>query len=114
MMRTAARWMRAGLPRDPVWDPLFLAVLNHGSTANRVWPRVYTREELGRIRAPVLLLLGDHERIYRPQAAAGAARALLQSVTVSVIPAAHHIAAIAQPIAVTAEIRRFFGDPPTG
>jgi pimeloyl-ACP methyl ester carboxylesterase len=110
MMRTAADWMRAGLPRDPVWDPLFLSVLLHGSTANRVWPRVYAREELRRIRAPILLLLGDRERIYRPEAAAAAARTLLPQSSVQIIPGAHHIAALAQPMAVNAAISRFFAD----
>ena len=113
MMRTAANWMRAGLPRDPAWDPLVLAVLDHGGSANRLWPRVYTSEELGRIRASVLLLLGDRERIYPPQAAAAAARALLPSITVSVIPDAHHVAAIAQPEAIAEEIRQFLELPPT-
>ena len=110
MMRTAANWMRAGLPRDPVWDPLFLAVLLHGSTANRVWPRVYEREELSRIRAPILLLLGDRERIYRPEAAAAAARTLLPESSVRIIPGAHHIAALAQPTAVNAAISQFLAE----
>jgi pimeloyl-ACP methyl ester carboxylesterase len=107
MMRTAARWMRAGLPRDRLWDPLFEAVLRHGSTANRVWPRVFTAEELRAVEAPALLLLGDREVIYRPDAAAMAAAERLPGIEVRLIPRAHHVTAIAQPEAVGEEIRRF-------
>jgi pimeloyl-ACP methyl ester carboxylesterase len=107
MMRTAARWMRAGLPRDRLWDPLFEAVLRHGSTANRVWPRVFTADELRAVDAPALLLLGDRERIYRPEAAAVAAAERMPGIDVRVIPRAHHVTAIAQPEAVGREIRHF-------
>jgi pimeloyl-ACP methyl ester carboxylesterase len=107
MLRGAASWMRAGLPRDPLWDPLFEAVLRHGSTANRVFPRIFTAEELQAIEAPALLLLGDRERIYNPEAAALAAVRSLPGLDVRVIRRAHHIAAIAQPEAISAEIRRF-------
>jgi pimeloyl-ACP methyl ester carboxylesterase len=107
IMRTAARWMRAGLPRDRLWDPLFESVLRHGSTANRVWPRVFRADELRAITAPALLLLGDRERIYRPEAAALSASERLPGIEVRVVPRAHHVTAIAQPEAVGEEIRRF-------
>jgi pimeloyl-ACP methyl ester carboxylesterase len=107
MMQTAATWMRAGLPRDLLWDPLFEAVLRHGSTANRVWPRVFSEEELGAVQAPALLVLGDRERIYRSEAAAMAACERMPGIEVRVIRRAHHVAAIAQPEAVSEEIQRF-------
>jgi pimeloyl-ACP methyl ester carboxylesterase len=109
-MRACESWMYAGLPRDPVWSQLFRLTLLHGGTANQVFPRVFTREDLVRIQAPVLLILGDRERIYRAEAARDAAIALLPSIQVRIIPDAHHVAAIAQPELVNAALLGFLDD----
>ncbi|HEY8178662.1 MAG TPA: alpha/beta fold hydrolase [Candidatus Limnocylindria bacterium] len=106
-MRACEGWMYAGLPRDPAWSKLFNLVLLHGGTANQVFPRVFTRDELARIRASVLLILGDRERIYRAEDASDAARALLPSIQVQIVPNAHHVTAIAQPKLVNAALLRF-------
>ena len=106
-MRACEDWIYAGLPRDPAWGELFTLVLLHGGTVNQVFPRVFTRDELARIQAPVLLILGDRERIYPADSAAAAARTLLPSITVEVVPDAHHITAIAQPELVNAALLRF-------
>ena len=50
----------------------------------------------------MLLILGDRERIYSAEAAAVAARTLLPSIKVEIVPDAHHITAIAQPELVSA------------
>ena len=106
-MRRCVDWMYAGLPRDPAWSALFDAVLLHGGGVNRVFPRVFTAEELARITAPVLLILGDRERIYPAVAASEAARALLPTIQVEIVPDAHHVTAIAQPELVNAILLRF-------
>jgi pimeloyl-ACP methyl ester carboxylesterase len=74
---------------------------------SRVFPRVFTRRELARITAPTLLLVGDHEQIYPAEAVLTAARRLMPSVTVAIIPNAHHVAAVAQPEAVNAQLLDF-------
>jgi pimeloyl-ACP methyl ester carboxylesterase len=89
----------------------------HGTTQVQIFPRVFTAEELAQISAPTLLLTGDHERVYQPQAASRAALRLLPSVQVEIIRGAHHVAAIAQPDAVNKSLLRFLGqqdvdDPP--
>ena len=44
-MNRAVDWMNAGLTSDGPWDALFRLSLIHGTGANRVFPRVFKREE---------------------------------------------------------------------
>jgi pimeloyl-ACP methyl ester carboxylesterase len=97
-MRHAVDWMHAGLEPDPLWEPLFYETLVNGKLINRVMPRVYTREELARIRSETLLMFGDREVIYGDlEAAIAAGQTLIPNTRVAVIPDAHHIAALANP-----------------
>ncbi len=107
LLRHSLNWMRDGLPLDPAWGALFYQVLEHGKMTNQVFPRVYTREEASQVAAPTLLLIGDHERIYRPEDAIRAARQLMPNLEAEIIPNAHHIAALAQPAVVDDRIIRF-------
>ncbi len=100
----AVDWMNAGLPSDGPWDTVFRLSLLHGTGANRVFPRIFTPEEFAQVEAPTLLIIGDHEKIYPPQAAVEAATRLLPGVATEVVPGAHHIAAIAQPQPVNARL----------
>jgi len=109
-MNRAVDWMNAGLPVDGPWDALFRLAMVHGTGANRVFPRLYTPEELQQIEAPVLLIVGDHEKIYSPDAAIDAATRLLPGITTELIRDAHHITAIAQPALVNARILSFLSD----
>ena len=111
VMRAGVDWMHAGLAPDPLWAPLFVETMIHGRLINRVFPRIYTKEELAEISAPVLLILGDREVIYGDlDEAIRAGEDLIPDVNVAVIPNAHHITAIAQPDAVSHELLRFFAD----
>jgi pimeloyl-ACP methyl ester carboxylesterase len=96
--------MNAGLRSDGPWDVLFRLALIHGTGANRVFPRLYSAEDFAQIEAPTLLIVGDHERIYTPQAAIQAATRLLPGIATELIPGAHHIAAVAQPELVSKRI----------
>ena len=108
-MRRVVNWLHAGLPTDGPWADLFYLTMVHGTTQVRVFPRVFTAGELAQISAPTMLLIGDHERVYQPQAASRAALRLLPSVQVEIIAGAHHVAAIAQPDAVNTSLLRFLG-----
>lgn len=109
VMRSSVDWMHAGLPGDPLWKPLFLEVMKYGRLINKVFPRVYTKEELAVIKAPVLLLFGDREVIYGDlRSAIKSGKELIPEAKVAVIPDAHHIAAVAQPEAVNREMLGFF------
>jgi pimeloyl-ACP methyl ester carboxylesterase len=107
VMRRSVDWAFAGLPSDGPWEELFKLSMVHGSTQSRVFPRVYTAQELARIEVPTLLILGDREKIYRASDAKRAALRLMPSVQVQIIPGAHHIAAIAQPDAVNESLLDF-------
>lgn len=102
------RWMYAGLPKEDAWDRLFYQLMLHGSMTTQILPKVYKKEELSRIQATTLLLLGDREKIYRPGAAIRAARQLMPDLKVKTIPNAHHITALAQPEIVNQAMIRFF------
>jgi len=106
-MRRSVAWMHAGLPYDPLWEPLFYRLLVHGNSLNQVFPRVYTQAEFAQIKAPVLLVLGEQEMIYKPRLAAEAARELLPGLQVELISRAHHITALAQPEIVNQKILHF-------
>jgi hypothetical protein len=82
-------------------------MLMNGTTATQVFPRVFSREELSRIEAPTLLLVGDREKIYRPDEVIAAAKSLMPMIETAIIPDAHHIAALAQPTTVNSHIVRF-------
>lgn len=108
-MARAVDWMNAGLPADGQWDALFRLSLIHGTGANRVFPRVYSADELAEIDAPTLLIIGDHERIYPPAAALDAAVRSMPGIQTAMVPGAHHIAAVAQPDRVNGRILEFLG-----
>ena len=111
VMGAGVDWMHAGLAPDPLWAPLFVETMKNGRLINRVFPRVYTKDELAEISAPVLLILGDREVIYGDlDEAIRAGKDMIPDVEVAVIPHAHHITALAQPDAVNHELLRFFAE----
>ena len=70
----------------------------YGGLINQVFPRVYSKEEFAQIKAKVLLMLGEQEAIYNNlQSAIRSARELIPNVKVEIIPAAHHVTAVANP-----------------
>jgi hypothetical protein len=71
-MRRSVDWAFAGLASNGPWEELFYRAMLYGTTQTQVVPRVFTSEELARIEAPTLLVLGELERIYRPDKAARA------------------------------------------
>lgn len=102
-------WMHNGVSRDPLWEPLFYRSMVYGGLINRVFPRVYSKEEFAQINARTLLMLGEKEMIYNNlQAAVRAARERIPGVQIELIPDAHHITALAQPEIVNQKILEFF------
>lgn len=110
-MRRSVDWMHAGLPRDPLWEPLFYQTMMNGKLINKVLPRVFSKDEFSLIRAPVLLILGEKEAIYRSvESAVEKGRQLIPNVEIELIPDGHHITALAQPDRVNERILRFFAE----
>jgi pimeloyl-ACP methyl ester carboxylesterase len=67
VMRRRVDWAYAGLPSDGPWGDLFLLNMSPtGRRRPRLFPWVYIAEELRRIRARTLLMIGDRERSTPP------------------------------------------------
>jgi pimeloyl-ACP methyl ester carboxylesterase len=110
-IRHGIDWMRAGLSPDPLWDQLFYETMRHGRLINRVFPRVYSKEELAEIAGSVMLMFGEKELVYGDlQGVMQAGRELLPSAKLAVIPQAHHIAALSNPDVANDELLRFFAE----
>lgn len=70
-------------------------------------PPVCTEQELQRISAPTLLLVGDHEVIYNPQAALKRASAFISDFEAVLIPGAGHALNFDRPELVNTRILEF-------
>jgi pimeloyl-ACP methyl ester carboxylesterase len=70
-------------------------------------PTVFSDEELRKIRAPALLLIGDHEVIYNPQRVIGRATRLVAGLKAEIVPNANHNAEYTAPDFVNAQILDF-------
>ncbi len=109
-VHNSLEWMRNGLPVDPAWGKLFLFCMLHGGMSNQLSPKVYKPEELGKIKTPTLLLIGDRERIYKPEETIRIAKKAVPGLCAEIIPNAHHITALAQPEIVNQRIELFFSN----
>jgi pimeloyl-ACP methyl ester carboxylesterase len=107
LVRRGIDWCGQGLPLHEGWEALFMTSLLEGMSINRVFPAVFKDAELKQIQTPTLLLVGDHEVIYKPQAAIGRAARLVPGLCAEIIPAANHIAAASNPEWVNERILRF-------
>jgi pimeloyl-ACP methyl ester carboxylesterase len=74
----------------------------HGS------PSVFSNKELSKILTPVLLLIGDHEVIYKPERAIQRATRLIPGLKAGIVPNANHIAEYTAADFVNAKILEFF------
>ena len=82
----------------------------------RHWsPSVFTDEELRKIRVPVLLLIGDHEVIYKPEKAIRRAVRHVPDLKAEIIPNANHNAQYTAAARVNERILAFLtGRDPNG
>jgi pimeloyl-ACP methyl ester carboxylesterase len=94
-------------PDDADWVALMSLVLSEGVRVNAILPTVFSRAELIAISAPTLLLLGENELLYDPQATLHRARNRMPGLDGEVVSNAHHIAAMAQPAAMNERILEF-------
>lgn len=98
--------VRRDAPESPVFEQMLLIRL-FGRAHWGVWPRVFTDEELRRVNAPTLLLIGDREVIYDPRAAVERATRLLPCIEAEIIPNAGHFLTFDQPESVDARMLNF-------
>jgi pimeloyl-ACP methyl ester carboxylesterase len=108
LIRRGLRWFSQDLPTSTDWVRLFQLVMEEGAPTNQIFPAVFSDAELRRMRTPTLLLIGDHEVIYKPQTPIQRALRLVPGLQAEIVPSAHHIAAMANPIWVNPRLVRFF------
>jgi pimeloyl-ACP methyl ester carboxylesterase len=86
------------------WGRLMAVTMAESARPNLVTPRVFSKRELGAVRAPTLLLVGEHERLYDAHSAVKIAQERMPGLVGEVIPDATHLASMAQPEIVNARI----------
>jgi pimeloyl-ACP methyl ester carboxylesterase len=64
-------------------------------------------DKLRQFRTPALLVLGDQESLYDPQAAVARARRVVPSIHPLIVPGVGHTVLYDRPVEVNAEIARF-------
>jgi len=97
---------REDAAESPVFEQMLVNWL-FGRPQWGVWPRVFTDEELRRVRVPTLLLIGDREVIYDPQVAIGRATRLIPRIEAAIIPNASHFLTFDQSESVDARVLAF-------
>ncbi|WP_293676722.1 alpha/beta hydrolase [uncultured Phenylobacterium sp.] len=98
-------------PRDAQWAALMGVMMAERPRLQTISAAVLGTPELRAIRAPTLLLIGDQERLYDPQATLALAKRRMPALETAIVPGADHIAAVAQPEAVNARILEFLVRP---
>jgi pimeloyl-ACP methyl ester carboxylesterase len=84
-------WIWQDFPKDGYMAQLRAISALYGRP--RHWnPTVFSNEELSKVQTPILLLVGDHEVIYKPEAAIGRATRLVSGLKAEILPNANHIA----------------------
>jgi pimeloyl-ACP methyl ester carboxylesterase len=96
-------------PRDGLWGALMAVTMAETPQVSVINASAFDRRELKAIRAPVLLLIGEHETLYAPAATLALARSRVRGLTGAVVADADHIAAMAQPDDVDGRILAFLG-----
>jgi pimeloyl-ACP methyl ester carboxylesterase len=94
-------------PADPAWAAVMMAMMTERPRVDVISPPVFSTAQLQAIPAPALLLIGDQEILYKPEAMLARARRRMPALQTDLIPDADHIAAMAQPEAVNDRIIRF-------
>lgn len=78
---------------------------------NGLFPPVYTNDELRRLKTPLLLLVGDKERVLDPARALERARRMVPDIEAEIVPGSGHALPIDQPAIVNERLQKFFGAP---
>jgi pimeloyl-ACP methyl ester carboxylesterase len=111
MVQQAFNWLWQDFPMDDDFARLrhISRVAGRGfrPSINRGAPRVFNDKELRNIQAPVLLLIGDHEVIYKPEVAIQRATRWIPNLKAMIVPNANHSAQYTAPNFVNEKILEF-------
>lgn len=92
---------------DDSWGRLMAAAMTQSARPDVPRAIVFGRKALAAVRAPVLLLIGEKEVLYRPQPTIAVAEQRLPGLRGAVIAGAGHLASLAAPEAVNAQMLAF-------
>jgi pimeloyl-ACP methyl ester carboxylesterase len=100
-------WIWQGLPVDEcIWQLRRVTAI---TGRPRHWsPTVFSDQELRQIRTPTLLLIGDHEVVYKPEQAIQRATHLVPGLKAEIVPNANHLAQYTAAQVVNNKILTFF------
>ena len=101
------RMMQGALPGARIVEQMEIGVAGFRYDRSSIYPTELPDEDVAAISCPTLLLLGDREMIYDPQAAARRARGLLRQSTVDVIEGVGHLLGMQRPDLVNPRIVDF-------
>ena len=105
-------WVTKGYVVNDIYAEQFILGLQHWNWEmgkngySGVMPSVFPDEELRRIKNPVLMLIGDQDRLNPPKVL-DQARRLIPQIETGIIPHAGHMLSIEQPGLVDARILKF-------
>jgi pimeloyl-ACP methyl ester carboxylesterase len=88
------------------WAEQMSVVVRH-CRLQRVFPTVFTDDELRRCNTPVLFIAGEKENLYKLESAVARARSLLSNFKAEVVPGAGHVVNLDQPEKVNGCILKF-------
>jgi pimeloyl-ACP methyl ester carboxylesterase len=92
---------------DEDWLALDRQLMDGSQRVDMVMPAVLSDAELRAIRVPTLLLIAEHEILYEPNSTLRIAMTRMPGLKGTIVPGAHHLAAMSQPDAVNALIVDF-------
>jgi pimeloyl-ACP methyl ester carboxylesterase len=107
LVRHAVKWIENDLPFEPGFHQLFYLTLKYGKSANQVFPKVFSDEELRAIETPTLLIYGDKEVIYNIDVSISRAKKLIKDLKVSIVPNANHLTAASNATSTNESILAF-------
>jgi pimeloyl-ACP methyl ester carboxylesterase len=91
ILLNAYDWIWQDFPKDECMAELRAVSAFYGRPHH--WnPTTFSDDELRKIQTPILLLIGDHEVIYKPEDAIQRATRLVPNLKAKIVPNANHIA----------------------
>ena len=114
LVHKTAGWIWQGFPMDDCIAQLRAIAQIAGYPRYRPThnppPSVFSDDELRKIKTPVLLLIGDHEVLYKPERVINRATRLVSGLKAEIVPNANHCAEYTAPDVVNRKILDFFAD----
>jgi pimeloyl-ACP methyl ester carboxylesterase len=108
LLTSFMRWMTVdGFVVNELFVEQFVLGMKHVRSQIKIWPTVFTDDELQQIKARTLLLIGDQEVIYKPTSALIRAKRLIPNIEAEIVPNAGHGLPMEQPVLVNERILGF-------